>query len=276
MEYKIVIDSAGDLRTLEDIPFASVPLKILAGEKEYVDDEALDAVAMAEELKHHKGKSGTACPSVGEYLEAFGEAEQVFCVTIPSGLSGSCNAAKIAAETYREQHPERKVYVLDSLSAGPEMALLAQKLRAYILEGKLFEEIVERIEEYRQKTHLIFSLESLTNLANNGRVNPAVAKIAGILGIRMVGKASDQGTLEILDKARGEKRALADIWKDMLSLGYNGGRVLIDHCNNLPAAQKLSQMIREKFAEADVTIGKCGGLCTFYAELGGLMVGFEG
>lgn len=277
MDYKIVMDSAGDIQGFDGVPFACVPLKIQAGELEFVDDAALDAVAMARELKSYKGKSGTACPSAGEYIEAFGEAEHVFCITITSGLSGSYNAAKVAAQTYMEEHPGRKVHVVDSLSTGPEMILLAQKIREMIQGGvKRFEEIVEKVEAYKKNTHLVFSLESLTNLANNGRVNPAVAKIAGILGIRMVGKASDVGTLEVIDKSRGEKKALADIMKNMQNLCYNGGKVLINHCDNLPAAQKLGQMIREKFADAEIVIGKCGGLCTFYAELGGLLVGFEG
>lgn len=276
MDFKIVMDSSGDIKELDGIAFSSVPLKVIAGEKEYVDDAGLDVLAMAEELKSYKGKSGTACPGVGEYLEAFGDAAHVFCVTITSGLSGSYNAAKAAARTYMEEHPGRKVYVVDSLSAGSEMVLLAQKLRALIQEGLSFDGIMERIEEYKKMTHMVFSLESLTNLANNGRVNPAVAKIAGILGIRMVGKASDVGTLEVIDKSRGEKKAIADILKNMLALNYSGGKVLIHHCNNLPAAQKLSQTIREKYADAEIKIGTCGGLCTFYAELGGLMVGFEG
>lgn len=276
MEYKIVMDSAGDVKALDGIPFECVPLKILAGDREYVDDCNLDVAGMVKDLKNYHGKSGTACPGVGEYVEAFGDAENVFCVTITSALSGSYNAAKIAAATYEEEHPGRHVHVVDSLTAGPEMLLLVWKLRELIKEGKLFDEIVERVESYKQKTHTLFTLESIHNLANNGRVSAMTAKLVGVLGIRMVGKGSDEGMLELLDKARGEKKALAGILKHMREMGYQGGKVLIDHADNLAAAQKLKELICDAFAHAEVGIGTCGGLCSFYAEHGGLIVGFEG
>ena len=87
----------------------------------------------------------------------------------------------------------------------------------------------------------MFSLESLKNLANNGRVSPVAAKLAGVLGIRVVGRASDHGELEPMDKCRGEK-------KDLLL---------------------------KEYGEADIGIGETFGLCSYYAEQGGLVVGFE-
>ena len=107
MEYKIVMDSAGDLRAIEGADFACVPLKITAGEREFVDDSRIDVEEMVRYLKSYKGKAVTACPGVGEYLEAFGDAENVYCVTITSGLSGSYNAAMVAARTYQASRPPR-------------------------------------------------------------------------------------------------------------------------------------------------------------------------
>ncbi len=275
MEYKIVMDSAGNLRTLDGACFESVPLKIRAGDEEYVDDQALDVEGMARHLRHYHGKSSTACPGVGEFMEAFGDAENVFCITITSALSGSYNAAKIAAQTYEEEHPDRHVCVIDSLTAGPEMQLLAWKIRELAAEGKLFTEIAELVENYKQKTNTLFALESIHNLANNGRASTAAAKLVGVLGIRLVGKASDDGKLEILEKARGERRALADILKHMRQMGYQGGKVLVDHASNPEAARKLKELIVGAFPQAEVHIGTCGGICSFYAEHGGLILGFE-
>ncbi len=275
MEYKIVMDSAGDLKALDGIAFECVPLKILAGTAEYVDDRNLDVEDMVKSLRHFHGRSSTACPGVGEYLEAFGDAENVFCITITSALSGSYNAAKIAAATYEEEHPDRHVHVVDSLSAGPEMRLLALKIRDLIQEGKNFTEIAELVENYKKTTHTLFTLESIHNLANNGRVNGAVAKIVGVLGIRLVGKGSEEGKLELMDKTRGERRALADIIKHMREMNYHGGKVLIDHVDNEAGAEKLKGLICEEFAHAEVQIGTCAGICSFYAEHGGMILGFE-
>jgi len=275
MSSKIVLDSSGDLQHFEGVDFASVPLKILAGEREFVDNAEENVMGMVEFLREYKGKTSTSCPGVGEYLEAYGDAENVYCVTITSNLSGSYNAAEIAARTYVEQHPERKVHVFDSLSTGPEMALIAEKIRELLNQNIPFEKIVEQIKKYQEKTRLMFSLESLHNLANNGRVSSAVAAITGILGIRLIGRASDVGTLQPTGKARGEKKLLPELLKNMIGMGYAGGKLRIDHCNNSSAAEKLSQLVLERFPDADVSTGVCGALCSFYAEEGGLLIGFE-
>ena len=125
------------------------------------------------------------------------------------------------------------------------------------------------------KLHLLFSLDSLKNLANNGRVSKTVASISGILGIRVIGKASDVGTLEVTDKARGSKNALNTIYNNLIKLGYKGGKVRIHHCQNPEAAATLAGRIRETFPQASIVVGKTTALCSFYAEAGGLLVGFE-
>ena len=275
MDYKIVMDSAGDLLEMEQAEFSNVPLKILAGDREFVDDATTDVAEMVEYMRTYVGKSSTACPRAGEYLEAFGDAEDVYCVTITSGLSGSYNAACIAAQTYLEQHPQRRVHVFDSLTAGPEMTLVAEKIRELVHQKLPFDKIVSMVEEYNLKTQLAFSLESLHNLAQNGRVPVAVAKIAGMLSIRLVGKASDEGTLQPTGKARGDQKVPGELLKQLLSMGYKGGRVRIHHCYNLPSAQRLKDAILEKFPQASIIIQKTNALCSFYAEKGGMLVGFE-
>jgi len=276
MKFKLVTDSSANLRSVEEnVDFQSVPLTIRVQDREFVDDANLDLGDMLETLATTKSKSSSSCPNVEDYLSAFGDADRVICITITSNLSGSFNAARLAKEEYEAAHPDRKVYVIDSLSAGPELKLLAQKALDLVKSSALFEEICQKVSEYQAKTHLIFCLESLKNLANNGRVSPVVAKIAGVLGIRAVGKASDVGTLEMLDKVRGEKSAIVKIFERMQEMGYKGGKVLIDNCCNLPAAKALQELVHSKFPKAQVVQDSCGGLCSFYAEKGGLMVGFE-
>lgn len=275
MKFKIVADSAADLPVITDVPFESVPLKIITDEKEYVDDDALDVAEMVTDLLKYRGKSSTACPGPGEWLEAFGDAECIFCVTITSNLSGSYNAACVAKEQYEAAHPDRMVHVIDSLSVGAEMYMIIQKLEALILQGNSFADICAEIASYTENVHLLFSLESFQNLANNGRVNPAVAKLSGVLGIRQLGLASDVGTLQMLDRSRGEKKAVADIVKYMKKFGYAGGLVRIHHCLNENAAKQIKEELQRVYANANIYIGKMTGLCSFYAEKGGLIIGFE-
>lgn len=116
---RIVVDSSASLYQLDGVDFAAVPLKIVTDEREYLDDGTLDAVEMATTLRTYKGKTSTSCPNVADWLAAYEGAEQIFVATITGTLSGSYNAALLAAEEYKETHPEARIFVLDSLSAGP-------------------------------------------------------------------------------------------------------------------------------------------------------------
>lgn len=276
MTYKIVADSSSDVLALDSVPFASVPLTIRAGDMVFVDDENCDVAAMTQYMLSYKGKSSTACPSTQDWTDAFGDAEQIFCVTLTSGLSGSYNSARVAAEEYMDAHPERRVHVVDTLSAGPKLRLVVEKLQELILAGLPFEEIVEQIEAYHKRSFLVFSLQSLHNFAANGRVNKLVAAAVGTLGIRVVGKASNTGTLEPISKVRGDRKTLQELVRIMKELGWKGGRVRIAHNENPAMADAMRDALKAIYDKLDVTIELCRGLCSYYAERGGLLVGFEG
>lgn len=272
---KIIADSSADIFNLDGISFSSAPLKIKTAEKEYVDDDSLDVFAMVKDLKAYKGRSGTSCPNTEDWLAAFEDYENVFCITITATLSGSYNSCMIAKAEYERQHPERKVFVFNSLSTGPEMYLVVEKFKALLENGSEFSDACEGAVEYSRKTGLLFMLESLKNLANNGRVSPIVAKMAGLLGIRLVGKASTKGDLEPIGKCRGEVKALECMLAALEDEGFDGGRVKISHCFNEDAANKFKTMITARFPKATVEIYNCRGLVGFYAELGGMLVGFD-
>ncbi len=275
MNFKIVTDSSSDMLKLDTLPFAVAPLKIVTTNREYTDDKNLDVGSMVEELLKYKGKSSTSCPNTNEWLTSFGDVQYIFCVTITATLSGSYNAACAAKQIYEELHPDRKVYVINTLSTGPEMKLIIEKIKELILLDKTFEEICEEINLYMSKTGLIFMLESMKNLANNGRVSQIVAKAAGLLGIRVIGKASNKGDLQPLDKVRGEQKSRCTIINRMREEGYWGGKVRIAHCQNPQFAESLKQCLKKEFGNIDITVYECRGLCSFYAEKGGILIGFE-
>lgn len=101
---RIVVDSSASLYQLDGIDFAAVPLKIVTDEREYLDDGTLDAVEMATTLRTYKGKTSTSCPNIGDWLEAYEGADEIYAITITGTLSGSCNAAQLAAEEYQAEH----------------------------------------------------------------------------------------------------------------------------------------------------------------------------
>lgn len=274
MKMKIVADSSASLLSSADGSFVSVPLTVRTDEREFIDNADLDIKEMTAYLASYKGKSGSACPSSQDWVDAFGDAEEVYAVAITSNLSGSFNSLRIAKEQYEEEYPDRKVCIIDSLSAGAELKLIIEKIQELKAEGKSFEEVCDAITDYQEHTHLIFCLKSLTNLARNGRVNPAVAAIAGVLNIHVVGIANE-GVLDQREKARGAKKALNAIDSLMKEFNYNGGKVIIDHCFNEIDALAVKNHILASFPDAEVRIETTRGLCSFYAEVGGLMIGVE-
>ena len=219
--------------------------------------------------------SKSACPNPDDYLRSFKGAENIFVVTITGSLSGSNNSAQLAKKLFLEEHPTANIHVIDSLSAGGEVDLIVKKLNDLIKEGLSFEQVVEAITHYQKNTKLLFVLAKVDNLVKNGRLSKLIGAVVGLLNIRMVGEASDTGTLDLLQKARGAKKALTAAVDEVLKAGYKGGRIIIAHRNNEKFCQQFSEVIKEKFPAADISFLPTSGLCSFYAEEGGLLMGYE-
>lgn len=273
---KLIADSSADAFTPpENVAYQSIPMTIHAGDKCFIDDEHLDTEEMLDFMAAHKGKSGTACPGPDSWMNAFEGYDEIFVVTITSNLSGTYGSAMAARELYLQSHPDTRIHVFDTLSTGPEMRLLLEKLSSLAAQGLSFEEIRDAGIAYLSTTHLIFCLRSLHNLAQNGRVSPLVAGAIGLLGIRILAKASDDGIIEPVEKCRGDKKTVDAMVAQLLTIGYHGGKLRISHAGDPAFALRLRVAIHAHFPDADITVAPCGGLCSYYAERGGIIVGFE-
>ena len=231
MTWKIIADSGCDFREManlaKDTQFESVPLTIQVENEIFVDNKELDIDLMMEKMYASSAASKSACPSPDDYLKSFEGADTIFVVTITGTLSGSNNSAQIAKKIFLEEHPDAQIHVIDSLSAGGEVDLLVTKLNELIQQDLSFDEVVEVISRYQEKTKLLFVLAKVDNLVKNGRLSKLLGTVVGLLNIRMVGEASQTGTLELLQKARGPKKALASTIEELLKAGYKGGRLII-------------------------------------------------
>lgn len=275
MKRKIVADSSCDMWELNDVDFAVAPLTISTDNKHYVDNQELDVHLMSEDLAKYKGVSHTACPSVGSWLDCYEGYDEVFVVTLTGAMSGTYNSAMTAKGIYEEENENVKVHVFDSLSTGPEMRLLIEKLKEMIEEDLTFEEIIEKGQDYLNHTRLFFALKSLHNFAMNGRVSKAVASAIGVLNISIFATASEEGTIQQISKCRGEKKVVKSMIEHLENAGYHGGKVRISHADNLKLAHNVRDKILELYPHADIIVYPMGGLCTYYAEIGGLLVGCE-
>lgn len=275
VKFKIVADSAADMTEMSgDVPFSFVPLHIIVDGRDYTDNEELDTEILQEALVMGKSSS-SACPSPEDWLSAFEDAEYVYCVTITSGLSGSYASAELAKNIYEEQFPGRKVYLIDSLATGSKMVLLCYKLRELISKDLDPDEIFKQVMEYHKQCYLYYALASLDNMAKNGRVNPILAKGLQVLGIRIVGTADEEGHLKPLGKSRGDKKTISALIGHMRACLYHGDPIVITHHNNAACAAALRDTIIKEFGTESVEIRPTRGLCSYYAEPGSVLVGFD-
>lgn len=280
MKYGITVDSGCDLIAINEwtqdtVSFTRVPLKLEIGEKEFIDDEKLNIQEFMREMSEFPGKTGSAAPSPDEWYNAFSKADCTFALTISGTISGSISSARAAKQLLSEKEPEKKVFLIDSLSAGPEISLLTRKLTELIRENLTPEEICIRLEEYRRHTHLLFLLESMDNLVKNGRVSKLKGVIAGMLKIKVLGAATEAGTVGLLYKPRGRISMLTKALEEMFLRGFQGGRVIISHCFNEESVQHIKNALIEKFPACDIFVTPASGLCSYYAENKGLLIGFE-
>lgn len=279
MSWKIIADSSSELKTLEnlapDASYQRVPLTIQVDDRIFVDDENLDIDEMMEVMYASSKAAASACPSTEAYLQSYQGADKIFVVTVTGTLSGSFNAARVAAEMYKEDHPEAQVHLIDSKSAGGEVDLLVLELNRLIAQGLSFEEVVAAITAYQERTKLLFVLAKVDNLVKNGRLSKVIGAVIGLLNIRLVGQASDEGTLEMLQKARGHKKSVSTAYEEFLKAGYKGGKIVISHRNNDKFVEQFSDLVHAQFPAAEIVVLLTSGLCSFYAEEGGLLIGYE-
>lgn len=278
-KWKIVADSGCDYKELANIApdtsFQSVPLFIQIEGVDYVDDANLDIDYMMNAMYASSKAASSACPSPQAFAAAYEGAENVIAITITGGLSGSFNSARLAKEMFKEEHPEVNIHLIDSLSAGGEMDLIVAEINRLITQGLDFDQVVEAITAYQEKSKLLFVLAKVDNLVKNGRLSKFVGTVVGLLNIRMVGEASVEGKLELLQKARGHKKSLTAAFEEIVKAGYTGGRIAIAHRNNDKFCQQFSALVKASYPQADIELIPTSGLCSFYAEENGLLMGYE-
>ncbi|MCW1083620.1 DegV family protein [Streptococcus anginosus] len=279
MTWKIVADSGCDYRTIENLAvdtlFESVPLTIQVGNEIFIDNAQLNIDNMMEKMYTTSSASKSACPSPDDYMKAFDGASNIFVVTITGTLSGSYNSAQVAKRLYLEDHPDVNIHIIDTLSAGGENDLIIKKLNLLIGQGLSYEEVIKEITTYQTKTKLLFVLAKVDNLVKNGRLSKLLGAVVGLLNIRMVGEASQDGKLELLQKARGAKKSLVAAFDELIKEGYAGGQIIIAHRNNPKFCQQFFEMVRKRFPQAVIEVIPTSGLCSFYAEENGLLMGYE-
>lgn len=277
MEYKIILDSCGELpeNLLHDGRFERVPLSLEVGDYKIQDDENFNQAEFLRKVAAYPECPKSACPSPERFVESFRApaADRIYVVTLSAALSGTYNSAELARKLFREKYGEKQIHVIDSQSASGGETQIALKLADLEEEGLDFEEIVKQIESYRDSIHTYFVLDNLETLRKNGRMSGVKAFVASALNIKPV-MGSDTGEIILRTQTIGVNKALGK----MAQLAAQEAprpqerRLIITHCNASDRAEQVKKQIMARAPFQECIIMDTRGVSSMYANDGGVIV----
>jgi DegV family protein with EDD domain len=274
---KIISDSSCDLpeHLLKKFDISIVPLVITLDGEVYREGADLTSEDFFRKMFSSTELPKTSQPSPSSFAEAFlrlreTENQQLLCLTISSGLSGTYQSASIGKGL-----AEADVYVFDTLAGSLGHGLQVIRAAELAQAGHSINDIIRELEEYRDQMTILIMLDTLENIVKGGRLNRFQGSLAKILNIKVI-LQGNQGEVEILEKVRGRKKVhqrLFDIIKakkDDFSTTVFG----ITHTGNLEEAEKIRDEIQKQFQPKEILFHYMGAAMGTYAGKGGMIISF--
>lgn len=264
-EYIITVNSTVDLpkEWLEERGVPVIPLKYTIDGETYTGMEGLTAKEFFAKLR--EGKMATTSQINPEeakaYFEPFlKEGKDVLHLGFSSGLSGTLNSMRIAAEELKEDYPEAKIYVIDTLCACLGEGLLLYYALKQKDAGKNIDETAEWVEE--NKLHICHNVtvDDLHHLHRGGRVSKTTAVLGTMVQIKPIIHMDNNGCLQVIGKERGRKKALNKIVSMAAGQipGWENDIVMITHGDCIEDAEYVAKQVRERLGIQDVLINNIG------------------
>lgn len=264
-DYVITVNSTVDLpkEWLEERNVPVVPLRYTMDGQTYEDMNGLTAKEFFDKLREGK-MSVTSQVNPEEAraaLEPFlKEGKDILHLAFSSGLSGTCNSMKIAGEELKEEYPEAKVIVIDTLCACLGEGLLLYKALQQKAAGKTIQETADWVEE--NKLHICHdvTVDDLNHLHRGGRISKATAVVGTMVKIKPIIHMDDNGKLQVIGKERGRKKSLNKI-VDMAveqSKGWDNDIIMITHGDCIEDAEYVAGLVREKMGIDNILINNIG------------------
>lgn len=281
MSFQIIGDSCCDYPYLEDdyTWLKRVPLSIELDGETFIDDETLRSSMLLSKMAASRNAPKSACPSPGSYVEAYEcGADDVYVVTLSDKLSGSYNSAVVAANMFKESHPEKNIFVFTSRSASAGQLAICHHILALANSGVPFEAIVKQTLEFINNLSTYFLLETLEVFRKNGRLNHLQSIITGALKIKLVMGGDETGNICVRGKALSMDRAVSKM-ADLIAerskdIDMSLRTLFITHCQCPDRARDARDSIMAKTGFKDCRIYKAGGISTIYANDGGIIVAY--
>lgn len=284
--YVIMTDSTTDITKdmVDELELVIMPLQVtIDGESyyNYLDERGLDIKKFYSLIR--AGKIATTNQvNVGAFSESFEEilksGKDILYIAFSSGLSGTYNSAKIAADELSGKYPERKIIIIDSLSASMGEGLLVYYAAMKKRDGMSIDEVADWIE--KNKLHLChwFTVDDLFHLKNGGRVSATAAVFGTMLNIKPVLHVDDEGHLIPVKKVRGRKQSLEALVEKMQEtcIDPENNVVFISHGDCQEDAELVASLIKSKMNVKDIKINTIGPVIGSHAGPGTIALFFMG
>ncbi len=282
MSFKIITDSCCDLtdQMVAELDLGIANLSVEMDGRAFANNE-MTPVELYDHLRNGKlPKTSAVNPDGWESLirPALQASQDVLVLAFSSGLSATYQSAVIAAEELRDEFPQRKLIVIDTLSAAIGQGLLVHKAAALRSEGKTIEEVAAWVEDHKKNVCHWVTVEDLMHLKRGGRVSAATAVVGTMLSIKPIIRVDNEGKLENLAKARGRKASL-NYLLDRMAESFDpelSDTVFIGHGDCLADAQTVESAIRSRFGVKNVYINYVGAVIGAHTGPGVVVIGFFG
>ncbi|CDA10941.1 DegV family protein [Intestinibacter bartlettii] len=272
---KIITDGSCDLshEVLNKFNINVVPLGVSFGEEHYTAGVDIDNKEFYAKMKESKELPKTFCPSPENFCKEYQcEEDKIIVIALSSKLSGTYNSASLARDLYLSEHKEKDIRVIDSMTGSIGAGLLLIKAAKMISEGKDIDEIVEVIENLKEKISFYGTLETLENAIKGGRINPLAGKIIGALNFKAIVQIKD-GVVKPIDKARGESNSIKKVANYITSsIEDTKDKILcLMHANCPEKAHKLLSIIEKTHKFDEVYISEVGPVMGTYTSEGAVL-----
>lgn len=255
----LIVDSASDLKQdfAKENNFTVVPFKVITSHEEYIDGVNITPEMLYTILKTEIPT--TSLPSVEAYTTALKEAinkgfTHAIIITISSGLSGSINSAKLAAENV----PEIETFVFDSMTLTMAEGAIALETLNMIKQKMPFNNIIKKLPSLINKVDVFFTMETLEYLIKGGRIGKVAGTVAGVLNLKPIITVGNDGIYHTVAKIRGIKQSISKI-SELLKICTDKGpcKVWIMDGNASDKAHMLYETIKDYPNLIECNIGGC-------------------
>lgn len=284
MDYAIITDSGCDLteKIVKELQVDVVPMKLMLDGVDYRHYHDFRELSMKEFYsKLREGHIGqTSCVSVGDAMETMKtnvkQGKSVLYLSFSSGMSGSYNSAKLAAQYIKEEYPNAKIEVIDTKSGSVGLGMIVYIASMCRKKGYTFEQVCKHISENCLNICHCFMVDDLRFLHKTGRIS-TIGMIAGTaIGVRPIFALDGVGKIKLDTKVRGSKTAIRTMVDKVVSKCTNSSQMFICHVDAEEGAKSLEFQIKEQFPEANITICPCGPIIGNNTGPGTIAVVFYG